>query len=112
MQPGVMLPEDRLDAIDVVVMTVGQQNIGDAHALALRQRQHLRHIPGGIDDRRAATGLIVDQVDEILHGSQFQGMEGKRLCVRHGIQPRLTDNGIRSYYGGCAFPGTGTRRPP
>ena len=71
------------DAVDMVMVTVGKQDIGNAHTVTLCQRQHLGHIPGRIDHGGAATGMIMNQVDEILHRPEFQGMDGKGFVLRH-----------------------------
>jgi hypothetical protein len=69
------------DAVDVIVMAVGEQDVRDAHAEALGQGVDLGHFPGRIHHGRGVRGVVVDQVDEVLHGPQFQGMDavGGRL---------------------------------
>ena len=75
----IVLVQHFTDAVDMVMVTVCQQDIGDLHALLFSQRQHRRHIPCWINNGRTVSGMIVHQVNKILHRSQFQGMDGKRL---------------------------------
>ena len=72
-------------AVDMIVMTVREQDIGNAHAVTISQRQHLGDFPGRIDHGRAATFVVMYQVDKVFHRTQFQGVNGKRGNIRHGI---------------------------
>lgn len=77
-----------LDAVDVVVMAVGEQDVADAYVLRRRQLQNLGHIPRRIDHCGAAAGLIVDDVDEIFHRAEFERMDvvaGLGHGVLHGL---------------------------
>ena len=87
MQLGVMHSEHVVDTVDVIVMTVGEQDICDAHAFALCQGKQLGHVPRGVDDRRPVASVIVDEVDEIFHRPKFQGFDAEGCFATHVFAP-------------------------
>lgn len=86
--------QDRSDAIDMIMVTVGQQDVGNFHPVPACQRLYLGNIPGRIYHRRTTGPLIVDQVDEILHGPQLQRMNGKTWRFCHHATLAEQDRGI------------------
>ena len=67
------------DTVNMVMVTVCQQNICNLHTVLFRERQYLRHIPGRIDNSRPVCCMIVNQINKVFHRTQFQGMDGKWL---------------------------------
>ena len=68
-----------------VKVTVGEQHVGDSQVLFCGQFDDAGHIPGGVHHGCPLAGMIMDQIDNISHRPQFQGMDGKRLVLRHGL---------------------------
>ena len=62
-------------AIDVVMVAMREQDIGNLHALLPGKGEYRGHVPGGIDDGCPAAGMIMYQVDEIFHGPKLKGMD-------------------------------------
>ena len=58
----------------MVVMTVGQEYIGDVDALLAGKREYLLDLPGGIDNRGGSRLVIVHKVYEVFHRSEFARM--------------------------------------
>jgi hypothetical protein len=50
---------------------MGQQNIGNIEIVLVGAGDNLTDFPGGVYDRAAMAGNILDQVNEIFHGPQF-----------------------------------------
>ena len=86
-QLRIMLLQHLLDAVDMVVMAVGQQDIGDAHAALRGQCEDLRDIPCRVYNGRPVGRVVMDEVDEVFHRPELQGMDGEGLCAGHA--PRL-----------------------
>jgi hypothetical protein len=82
-QLRIMRPQDILDTVDMVMMTVRQQDVRDAHAPVRGQPENLRHVPRGIHHGCTVRGVVMYQVYEIFHGPEFQGMDREGLNRRH-----------------------------
>ena len=68
----VVLRQHRIQRVDVIVVTVRQQDIGNAQAAFARGVQNGIRFPGRIDHGDPLAGGVGNQVDEILHRPQFQ----------------------------------------
>jgi hypothetical protein len=80
MQLRIVFSQDVTNAVDMIMMTVGQQDVGNPHPPGIGQRQHLGNIPGRVHNRCASGGVIMDQVNEVFHWPQFQGMDRERFA--------------------------------
>ena len=67
MDPGRTVLEDAADAVDVIMMAVGQQDIADGDADSGRLFDDGGHLPGRVHDGRLAALHVLYQVDEIFH---------------------------------------------
>ena len=63
------------NAVDMIMVTVCQQDIGNPQPPGSGQRQHCGDIPGRVHNRCPAGCMIVNQVHKIFHRPQFQGMD-------------------------------------
>jgi hypothetical protein len=64
---GIGVIEQFLDAINVIMMAVSQQYVGDVQVILICRSQDLIDLPGRIDYCTATAGDILDQVNEIFH---------------------------------------------
>ena len=91
LQAGIMVLQYFLNPVDVVMVAVSQQDIGDPDSRFFSQRQYLGHFPGRVDDCRPAGGKIVYQVNEIFHRPEFQGLDGKGFGGLHVLSSFSAD---------------------
>ena len=67
--------ERLLQPVDMVMMAMREKDVGNLDAFSVGKLQHLFDLPGGIDYRCGVAGMIVDQVDEILHRAKFHTVD-------------------------------------
>ena len=77
---GVGMIQQFLDAVDVIVVAVSQQDIGDDEIEFPGFCDDAIDFPGRIDHRAAPARNVFDQVNEILHRPHFQ-----RVNLESGI---------------------------
>ena len=60
------------DTVNMIVMAMGEQDIGNFQVQFARAPDNAVDIPRRVDNRGKACGYVFHQVDKIFHRSQFQ----------------------------------------
>jgi hypothetical protein len=76
-----------LNTVNVIVVTVRQQNVRDTNTVAFGQCQHLRNVPSRVDHGGPTACAVFDQIDEIFHGPEFEGTNKVRTGIGHMRPP-------------------------
>ncbi len=70
------------------MMAMCQQNIGNLYAFCIGKIKHLIDFPCGINNGGGVCSMVMNQVNEILHRSQFHAVNAVRfLFVLHVLTP-------------------------
>ena len=94
---GTGMIQQAFDAVDVIVVTVSEQDVADVEIQLRGAVDDFIDFPGGVDDGAASAGDILDQVDEILHGPQFHGVYFES-GIRHVRLSRVNCDIIRRLF--------------
>ena len=77
--------ENCFNTVDVVVMTVGQQNIRDPNPFFVGKGKHFLYVPCRIYYRCSVAAVIMQEINKVLHGAEFHCMNRKIVALCHGV---------------------------
>ena len=77
-----------LKTINVVVVAVCQQDIGNPDTSGIGKTKHFIDFPGWVDNGRSVACMIMYQVDKVLHGAELHAVNTVAvLVVLHILTP-------------------------
>jgi hypothetical protein len=84
--PGITVFQCLLQAIDVIMVAMREQDIGDLNISGIGKIEHLVDFPGGINDGGSIACVIVYQVDEVFHRTEFHAVNADIIMALLHLQ--------------------------
>jgi hypothetical protein len=84
--PGISVFQCLLQAIDMIMVAMRQQDIGDLYISGISKIEHLLDFPCRINDGGSIARVIVYQVDEVLHGAELHAVNAYVIMALLHIQ--------------------------